>query len=279
MRIITPIPMKETMVRKKIRFAQNFFKNRRLVASIVAGSSLNKEDVVYEIGPGEGIITRELIERAGKVIAIEKDATLSIRLRDKFREMGNVEIREGDFLRYKIKERKYKIFSNIPFNITAEIVKAILFGENPPEEAYLVVQKEAAWKFTGNPTETEVSVLAKPWFTIEVLREFRRTDFEPVPSVDVVFLRIARREQTLVSTANARNYQKFVKFGFEAWKKDLKTTYKHVFTYEQWKQLSKNFSFPIKATPADLKFEQWFGLFEYFLSGVIDSKKAVVLSE
>lgn len=271
--------MEETMVRKRIRLAQNFFRDRRLVASIVASSSLNKEDVVYEIGPGEGIITRELVERAGKVIAIEKDATLAIRLRDKFRESGNVEIREDDFLRYRIKERKYKIFSNIPFNITAEVVKAILFGENPPEEAYLVVQKEAAWKFTGNPTETEVSVLVKPWFTLEILREFRKTDFEPVPSVDAVLLYIAKREQPLVPSANARNYQKFVKFGFEAWKKDLKTAYKHVFTYEQWKQLSKNLSFPLKATPTELSFEQWLSLFEYFLASVIDLKKAEVLSK
>lgn len=267
------------MVRKRIRLAQNFFKDRKLVASIVANSSINKEDVVYEIGPGEGIITGELAGHARKVIAIEKDATLAVRLRNKFRENGNVEIQGGDFLKYRIKERKYKIFSNIPFNITAEVVKTILFGENPPEEAYLVVQKEAAGKFTGNPAETEVSVLAKPWFTLEVLCEFRRTDFEPVPNVDVVLLHITKRKQPLISSVNKHNYEKFVKFGFEAWKKDLKTAYKQVFTYEQWKRLSKNLSFPLKATPRELKFEQWLGLFEYFLVGVIDSKKAVVLSK
>ena len=271
--------MEEKMVRKRIRLAQNFFRDRRLVASIVASSSLTKEDVVYEIGPGEGIITKELIGRAGKVVAIEKDATLVTRLQNKFRGMGNVEIRDGDFLRYKIKEKKYKIFSNIPFNITAEVVKTILFEEPSPEEAYLVIQKEAAWKFTGNPIETEISVLAKPWFTLKIVREFRRIDFEPVPSVDVVLLHIVKRKQPLLSSVNARNYQKFVRFGFEAWKKDLQTAYKHVFTYEQWKRLSKNLSFSIKATPAELKFEQWLGLFEYFLTGVIDPKKAVVLSK
>ena len=266
------------MVRKRIQLAQNFFRDRKLVASIVAASTIKQEDVVYEIGPGEGIITRELAERAGMVIAIEKDATLTVRLRSKFHDKNNVEIYEGDFLRYKIKEGKYKIFSNIPFNITAEVVKKILFGENSPIEAYLVLQKEAAGKFSGDPAETEVSVLAKPWFTFEVLREFRRTDFEPVPSVDVILLRIAKREQPLVSSTNAQSYQKFVQFGFEVWKKDLKTAYKHAFTYEQWKRLSKNLSFPLRATPTELKFEQWLGLFEYFLVRVIDSKKMVVLS-
>jgi len=266
------------MVRKRIQLAQNFFRDRSLVASIIAASTITKEDTVYEVGPGEGIITGELAERAEKIVAVEKDAALAARLRSKFRDKGNVEIHDGDFLRYRIKESKYKVFSNIPFNITAEVVKRILFGENPPSEAYLVLQKEAAGKFSGSPAETEVSVLAKPWFEFRVLREFRRTDFEPVPSVDVVLLLIARREQPLVSLANAQSYRKFVQFGFEAWKKDLKTAYKRVFTYEQWKRLSKNLSFPLKATPAEMKFEQWLGLFEYFLVGVIEQKRTVVLS-
>ncbi|MBU1730653.1 23S ribosomal RNA methyltransferase Erm [Patescibacteria group bacterium] len=266
------------MVRKRIQLAQNFFRDRNLVASIVTASTITKEDVVYEIGPGEGIITRELAERAGKVVAVEKDATLVARLRSRFRDKGNVEIYDRDFLSYRIKDKKYKVFSNIPFNITAEVVKRILFEDNPPSEAYLVLQKEAAGKFSGSPVETGVSVLAKPWFEFKVLREFRRTDFEPVPNVDVVLLRISRREPPLVFPANAQSYQKFVQFGFEAWKKDLKTAYKHVFTYEQWKRLSKNLSFPLKATSAELRFEQWLGLFEYFLAGVIDSKKAAILS-
>ena len=265
------------MVRKRIQLAQNFFRDRSLVASIVAASTITKEDIVYEVGPGEGIITGELAERVGKVVAVEKDAALAARLRSRFRDKGNVEIHDGDFLRYKIKEKQYKVFSNIPFNITAEVMKEILFGENPPSEAYLVLQKEAAGKFSGSPAETEVSVLAKPWFEFRVLREFRRTDFEPIPSVDVVLLFIARREQPLVSLTNVESYRKFVQFGFEAWKKDLKTVYKHVFTYEQWKRLSKNLSFSLKATPTELRFEQWLGLFEYFIINVIDSKKAKVL--
>ncbi len=267
------------MVRKRIRLAQNFFRDRGLIASIVANSSIGKNDTIYEIGPGEGIITRELAERADKVVAIEKDPTLVAKLRSKFRDRTNVQIYEGDFLKYRIGNKNYKIFSNIPFNITAEVVKRILFGENPPMEAYLVMQKEAAGKFSGIPCETGVSVLAKPWFVFKVLREFRRTDFEPVPSVDVVFLHIARREQPLVSSVNAQSYQKFVRFGFEAWKKDLKTAYKHVFTYEQWKRLSKNLSFRPNATPTELTFEQWLGLFEYFLVGIVDSKKTVILSK
>jgi 16S rRNA A1518/A1519 N6-dimethyltransferase RsmA/KsgA/DIM1 with predicted DNA glycosylase/AP lyase activity len=266
------------MIRKRIRLAQNFFRDPRLVVSIVADSSIGKDDVVYEIGPGDGIITKELAARAGTVIAIEKDSALAAELQRKFHGTKNAHIYAGDFLKYPIKEKAYKIFSNIPFNITADVVKRILFENNPPQEAYLIVQKEAAEKFSGLPNETETSVLAKPWFSIETIREFRRTDFEPVPSVDVVLLRITKRKEPLVAPEQAEKYRRFIRFGFEMWKKDLKTVYKRVFTYEQWKRLSKDLSFPLKATPTELIFEQWLGLFRYFLTGVADSKKAVVFS-
>jgi len=265
------------VTRKRIKFAQNFFKDQKLVALIVSKSSINLKDIVYEIGPGEGIITKELAKRAGRVVAIEKDSTLVTCLRNKFRDNKVVEIKKGDFLKYKIKEKEYKIFSNIPFNITAEVVKRILFKENPPKEAYLVVQKEAAQKFSGSPMETESSILAKPWFTIKILRKFQRTDFEPVPGVDVVFLYIVKRKQPLVSPVDAEDYRRFVKFGFEGWKKNLKTAYKNVFTYEQWKRLAKNLSFPIKVRPSELKFEQWLELFKYFQTNVIESKKKIIL--
>lgn len=267
------------MVRKRIRLAQNFFRDPALVAGIVADSSIAATDVVYEIGPGSGIITAELARAAGKVVAVEKDLVLAERLRRKFRNIKNVEIVSGDFLGYRIRDIGYKAFSNIPFNITAEVVKRILFGENPPREAYLIVQREAAEKFSGSPRETEVSVLAKPWFELNVLREFRRTDFEPAPAVDVVLLSIARRERPLVRSEDAGKYRKFIKFGFGAWREDLKTAYRRVFTFEQWRRLSENLHFSFRATPTELTFEQWLGLFEYFLAGVTDSKKAEVLSK
>ena len=64
-----------------------------------------------------------------------------------------------------------------------------------------------------------------------------------------------------------------MQFGFEAWKRDLKTAYKRVFTHEQWKRLSRNLRFPIEARPTDLTFEQWLGLFDYFRVNVIEAKK------
>jgi len=251
------------MVRKRIRLAQNFFRDSRLAAAMVAGSSVGPADVVYEIGPGEGIITRELASRAGRVVAIEKDPVLAARLCARFRSAGNVRIRCGDFLRHRVREPRYRVVANVPFNVTARVVRRVLFEANPPVEAHLVVQKEAAERFSGVPAATEVSVLAGPWFVLETTHRFLRSDFVPAPAVDVVLLHILRRERPLVAREHAGTYRRFVRLGFRAWKPCLEAAYRRVFTHEQWKRLSRDLSIPARATPTELDLGQWLGLFDF----------------
>ncbi|MFZ0548143.1 MAG: 23S ribosomal RNA methyltransferase Erm, partial [Candidatus Promineifilaceae bacterium] len=257
----------------QIAFAQNFFREPKVVQSLIRASSIGRSDVVYEIGAGRGIITAELAQTAEKVIAIEKDPALVTYLRQRFRDVCNVEIVEGDFLRYRIPEQGYKIFGNIPFNQTADIMRKILFDAPVPDQAYLVMQKEAAEKFSGSPKETQFSVLAKPQFQLWIGRYLCRTDFTPVPNVDVVLLHIKKRPFPLVPKEDFYLYRKFVRYGFNGWKKSLKLTFKPVFTYKQWKHLSKSLCFPLDATPSELTFEQWLGLFECFRQRVPDSKQ------
>lgn len=263
------------MVRKRIALGQNFFTNPQLVASLVQNSSLSAEDVVVEVGPGEGIVTEELAKVARKVISVEMDFVLAAALKKKFEDKPNVEIHAGDFLQFEVTEPSFKIFSSIPYNRTADIVKRILNSEQV-REAYLVVQKEAAEKYTGTPRETEVSVLNKPWVASEIIRHFERTDFEPVPSVDSSLLHLLRREAPLVPPRQAELYRQFVSHGFHAAKDNLALSFKKVFTYTQWKRLAKDLKFPLKVTPSALRFEQWLGLFNYFLTGVAEEKKVAL---
>lgn len=269
---------KPTMEKRKL-LSQNFFKDPALVSTIVSDASLGRNDIVVEIGPGNGIITRELAKVCHKVVAIEKASHLCRQLKVDFKDMPNVELHNKDFLRFEIRYPRYKVFSNIPYGITADTVNKLLYGKNPPIEAFLVMQKEAAQKFCGAPRETEYAVLIKPWFALDIIREFRRTDFVPVPNVDSLLLRIKKRDHPLVSEENANLYRWFVRYGFEAWKKSLKIAFKPIFTYAQWKRLSRDLHFPLKATPRQLIFEQWLGLFEYFLLGVPDSKKMIMMNE
>ncbi len=262
--------------RKQITLAQNFLRNSRFVRLLINISSIKPSDTVYEIGPGHGIITAELAQTAHKVIAIEKDPMLVQQLRERFRHLHNVEIIANDFLQYHIPDREYKIFANIPYNITADIVRKILYVPPVPNEAYLVMQKEAAEKFAGSPKEAQFSILAKPLFNLQIIRGLRRTDFIPVPNVDSVLLHIKKRRLLLVREEDTPLYRNFVRYGFGGWKKNLKLTFKLFFTHRQWKRLSKDLHFPLDVTPSELTFEQWLGLFECFKQRVPSHKQMIV---
>jgi 23S rRNA (adenine-N6)-dimethyltransferase len=259
---------------KRIILAQNFLRSSRLVRSLLDMSSIESGDIVYEIGPGRGIITAELAQVARKVIAVEKDPYLVQQLYKRFQNVDNIEIIGNDFLRHRIPERNYKVFASIPYNITADIVRKILYTPPVPSEAYLIIQKEAAEKFSGCPNETQFSILAKPLFDIKIIRALRRTDFEPMPNVDSVLLHIKKRPSSLLKQEDTFLYQRFVRYGFGTWKNSLKLIFKPIFTYQQWKRLAKDLNFPLNAIPSTLTFKQWLGLFECFKQRVAGNKQA-----
>jgi 23S rRNA (adenine-N6)-dimethyltransferase len=244
--------------------AQNFLREAHLAASLINNSSISSDDIVYEIGPGTGVITKELAKRAKKVIAVEKDCHLYMKLKRKFELNDDIVLYNADFLKFKIRETFYKVFTNVPFNITSAVIRKIICRANPPGEAYLIVQKEAAEKFLGVPKTTQFSVLVKPWFRLKITRFFKRTDFSPIPHVDVVLLHMEKRNPPLVAPRDMPLYERFIKCGFNAWRKNLKLNYKNIFSHNQWKKLSRDFRFPIHAKPSELSFRQWVGLFEFF---------------
>ena len=261
---------------KQITLAQNFLRSSKLVRRLLQASSITACDVVYEIGPGGGIITAELAQIARRAIAIEKDPILVQHLRKRFQDFDNVEIIANDFLQYHISDKEYKIFASIPYNITADIVRKILYTPPMPKEAYLIMQREAAEKFSGNPRETQFSLLAKPLVDIQIIRGLRKTDFEPMPNVDSVLLHIKKRDSLLLREEELCLYRHFVRYGFGRWKSSLKLIFKPIFTYQQWKRLSKQLHFPLDATPSTLTFEQWLGLFECFKQRVPGNKQAYI---
>jgi len=253
------------MVRRSIRLAQNFLHSPRLAAAIVAQAQLSKKDIVYETGPGEGILTRELAKACGRVVAVEIDRQLFGRLTARFRHLPHVELHHGDFLKFAIRHARYKVVADIPYNRTAAILHKLLRGGNPPAEAHLVVQKEAGEKYAGVGRERQCSLLLKPWFALAVVRHLRRSDFRPVPGVDSVLLRIGRRGPPLVAAPHAELYRRLVTLGFSGSRANLRQSLKRVFTPTQWRRLARDLGFGVRARPGELRFEQWLGLFEFLV--------------
>src|SRR5215469_11085019 len=102
--------------RRSVLWSQNFLKRPALVASLLDTCDVGVDDVVYEIGPGKGIMTEQLALRCRRVVAIEKDLRLAALLQRRFAGMPTVTIHQGDFLAYPLPCKPYKVVANIPFN-------------------------------------------------------------------------------------------------------------------------------------------------------------------
>jgi len=103
---------------RKLFHSQNFLKDPAFVENLINKADIDHNDSVVEIGPGKGIITKILAEKAGRVIAVEVEEKLYTKLKDKFKDRKNVKIIKADFLKWQLPSSPYKVFSNIPFNLT-----------------------------------------------------------------------------------------------------------------------------------------------------------------
>ena len=250
--------------RRSVLYSQNFFKSPALVKQLLDKCDIGARDIVYEIGPGQGVITELLAQRCCQVIAIEKDLLLVDVLRSRLAGRSNIKLLPGDFLTYRLPTSHYKVFANIPFNSTSAIVTHLTEARVPPDDSYLIMQREAAQRFLGLPRESLYSVLLKTSFELELMHCFQRNDFVPAPRVDVVMLRLRKRGPPLLSSNEIPLFRDFVVYSFTAARPTLRSAFKSIFTSPQLKRLGHELHLDFAVTPTSLCFAQWFSLFDCF---------------
>jgi 16S rRNA A1518/A1519 N6-dimethyltransferase RsmA/KsgA/DIM1 with predicted DNA glycosylase/AP lyase activity len=252
---------------RRITFSQNFLRSPQLVDRLLDRSGISSDDLVIEVGPGRGVITTRLAERCRQVLAVEQDPVLLAELRARLAQAPNVALFAGDFLSFPLPLTTYKVFANIPFNITVAIVGKLTSGISPPVDTYLAVQREAAERFLGIPRETLVAVLLKPWFEPEVVHHFRAADFVPVPGVDVVLLRLQRREMPLVEQHDSVRYADLVTYLFTAWQPTVRQALARVLPQGTVAAIERESGATLDRPPSALPFLDWFSLIDASLAG------------
>ena len=261
-----------------MNFSQNFIKSPRLVSQLINSSNLKSGETIVEIGPGKGIITQELLDRGFKVIAIEKDRNLILELRQKFSLYSNFTLINEDFLSINLPKTPFKIFSNIPFSITAQIVNKVLKSPNKPIEMYLILQQEAAQKFSlSNRFNNQDSILIAPFYQVEILGDIDRTEFMPKPQVNIVFTKFTLYPKELINISDYAKFRDFVIFGFNQWKSNIFEIYKKIFSYDQFKKINHQLKVN-SLKPTELNFDQWLSLFSIYQNYVSDIKKRLIWS-
>lgn len=196
---------------KHLSDSQNFITSRKLIHRIIGLSGIGAGDTVLEIGTGKGHLTEALCEKAGSVCSVEIDRRLYESARDRLAQYSNLNLIHGDFLKYNLPARGgYKVFSNIPYFITTQIVEKLTSASNLPDDIWLVMEKGAAKRFIGMPKETEKSLLLKVNWNMKIVYYFRREDFHPVPSVDSVLVHFSKKKMPDLDRKEYREFQKFV---------------------------------------------------------------------
>jgi 23S rRNA (adenine-N6)-dimethyltransferase len=214
-----------------LRFTQNFLHNKALVTRLVAAADLKPGDRVLEIGPGRGIITEALAARVGPqgyLTTVELDATFAARLAERFRDTPQVTVIAGDVLALDLTAAyaDQHVFSNVPFNITSEILDLLFTRDRSPARAHLILQRDALISTSAyGDGETLKSLWIKPRYRVSVAHSFARSDFAPQPAVDTALFRFDRLDAPLIPPEQYALYKDFVAFvskdrvGEGAWRK------------------------------------------------------------
>ena len=170
------------------RLGQNFLSNQAVAEKIVSIANVGRRDIVLEPGAGLGFLTRLLENKAGRVIAVEKDGRLARRLRESFSSSRSVEVIEGDVLKVRLPAFN-RVVGTPPYYISSKLV--FFLQESDFSIAHLVFQKEFGERLLAKPGTADygrLSVTAQRMMTIRSLMYVPRESFEPRPKVDSVLL-------------------------------------------------------------------------------------------
>jgi len=214
------------------KMGQHFLISKNVLKKILEASELKSTDAVLEIGPGVGILTREIAKKVKKVIAVEKDGRMVEILEETLKDFNNVEIIPGDilnpetisYIRRKFVFRShYKVVSNLPYNIATEVIKKLLEVEKPPELMVVMIQKEVGERICSKPPKMErLGVLVQFQADVKIVKTVKKSCFWPKPKVDSVILKIVPRQfPVFVSGQFAEQFKRIVKAGFSHPRKQL----------------------------------------------------------
>jgi 16S rRNA (adenine1518-N6/adenine1519-N6)-dimethyltransferase len=214
-------------VRPSMGLGQNFLIDRQVLGKIIKVADLGSSDLVVEIGPGIGNLTRELAGRAKKVIAVEKDPSLARILNDEFRikNIKNVKVVKGDILKipYSIFHipHSYKVVANLPFYLVAPLTRRFLEAKFPPQVMVLVVQKEVAQRICSRPPEMNLLAVSVQFYAEpKIVSYVSRKSFWPEPKVDAAIIKVSGIRYKVLSI-DKDLFFKIVRAGFSQPRKQL----------------------------------------------------------
>ena len=212
----------------KKKFGQNFLQDKQSIQNIVDSINATPDDLIIEIGPGGGALTRRLVKKESYMIAYEIDTDTKEFLSEL--ESDKFHVIYDDFLNRDItndiKDIKFNnlyIIGNLPYYITTPIITKIIESNIDVKEMVFMVQKEVADRFSAKPSTKDygsITVFLNYYFDIKKLFIVGKNKFKPVPNVDSAVIKLSKKDSILPVDIN--KFSKFVKASFQFKRKNLR---------------------------------------------------------
>ncbi len=256
-------------MKAKKSLGQHFLKSKRAIAKIISAAQLTTDDVVLEIGPGKGALTKALLESGARVIAIEKDNDMIEVLEQMFTseiESGRLFLIHDDVLMFDptthgLQQGRYKLIANIPYYITGEIIRRFLSEVAQPERMVLLVQKEVATRIAARDAkESILSLSVKAYGTPKLVMTVPARDFSPAPKVDSAILSITDISHDRLSSDEEEQFFTIIKQAFSQKRKQLAGTIPPLIPKETLVEFLTQQKLPVTARPEELSFDNWMKL-------------------
>ena len=216
--------------RPRKSLGQHFLTDSRIANRIVAAAEPAPGDTIVEIGPGSGVLTRRLVERAGRVVALELDRRLATELPSRLDNPNNLVLHHGDARHLDVADldgvaAEYKVVANLPYYAAAPIIRRLLEAERPPSLAVVMVQREVAEAMAAAPgAMTLLSVATQFYAAPSVVVQVPPRCFRPPPRVSSTVVRLEMRPGPAVSVDDRDAFFALARAGFSAPRKTLRNS-------------------------------------------------------
>ncbi|KAJ49980.1 16S rRNA (adenine1518-N6/adenine1519-N6)-dimethyltransferase [Clostridium tetanomorphum] len=208
---------------------QNFLIDEQVLADIVEGAEVNKNDFIIEIGPGVGSLTKELLKVAKKVTAIELDKELLPILNEELKDYENFSLINNDALKVNFneiigEETSVKLVANLPYYVTTPIISKLLNENYKFKSLTIMIQKEVGERIAANPNTKEygaLSLLVQYYCDIKVIRRVSPSSFIPKPKVDSIVIRLDKLNSPKVEVENKDLFFKIIRASFNMRRKTI----------------------------------------------------------
>jgi 16S rRNA (adenine1518-N6/adenine1519-N6)-dimethyltransferase len=223
--------LRRSGLRAKKGLGQHFLIDEEVLRRIISAAELSRADTVIEVGPGLGILTRELAERAGRVFAIELDSKLAAMLEETLASAKNVTIVNQDILQvdplallteHTGSPTSYKVVANLPYYIASPVLRHFLEASAKPNMILVMVQKEVAQEIAAKPGRMSLlSIAVQLYGRPEIVGYVPAESFYPPPEVDSAILKIVVYSEPAVEVDDTDSFFTLVRAGFSAARKQL----------------------------------------------------------